>query len=88
MIDYLSQRNPFDSDPTLRNISTGVVAEARVNCDRSKEEGEKILKSLIGKNVHQHTFRKKDQVVTLASKTAVRLSDGEVQVDRSLCSRG
>ncbi|KAK3713979.1 hypothetical protein QZH41_005649 [Actinostola sp. cb2023] len=84
IIGYLSQRNPFSSDSTLRSIATGIIADEGVNCDKSKEEGEKILRSMIGKNVHDHTFRRKDQVVTLASKTAVQFSDGKVQIDPQL----
>ncbi|XP_073237351.1 uncharacterized protein [Porites lutea] len=73
IIRYLSKRSPFDSESSLRNIATGVVADDR-----------KILDSLTGKNAHEYTFRKKDQVVTLACKTAVRLNDGDVQVDPQL----
>ncbi|XP_073253317.1 uncharacterized protein [Porites lutea] len=72
-IRYLSKRSPFDSESSLRNIATGVVADDR-----------KILDSLTGKNAHEYTFRKKDQVVTLACKTVVRLNDGDVQVDPQL----
>ena len=39
---------------------------------------------LTGKNAYEYSFRKKDQVVTLACKTAVRLNDGDVQVDLQL----
>ena len=84
IIRYLSKRSPFDSESSLRNIATGVVADDRVNCDKSQAEGKKILDSLTGKNAHEYTFRKKDQVVTLACKTAVRLNDGDVQVDPQL----
>ena len=50
----------------------------------SQAEGKKILDSLTGKNAHEYTFRKKDQGVTLACKTAVRLNDDDVQVDPQL----
>ena len=84
VIGYLSRRNPFDSESSLRNIATGVVADDRVDCDKAQEKGQKILASLTGKNAHEYTFRKKNQVVTLASKITVRLTDGEVQVDPQL----
>ena len=32
-----------------------------------------MLSSMVGKNAHDYSFRKKDQVVTLACKTVVRL---------------
>ena len=46
--------------------------------------GEKVLCSMLGKNIHAHSFRKKDQVETLASKSAVRFSEGSIQVDPQL----
>ncbi|CAH3166903.1 unnamed protein product, partial [Porites lobata] len=73
IICYLSKRSPFDSESSLHNIATGVVADDR-----------KILASLTGKNAHEYAFHKKDQVVTLACKTAVRLNDGDVQVNPQL----
>ena len=42
------------------------------------------MDSLTGRKAHEYTVRKKDQVVTLACKTAVRLNDGDVQVDPHL----
>ena len=84
IITYLSQRNPFSSDPSLHSISSGVVAGEDVNAEKAKEVGEKILTSMIGKSVRDYTFRKKEQVVTLASKTAVKLRDGSIQVDPQL----
>ena len=39
IVDYLSQRSTFDTDPSLRNIASGVVAEEGVNCDKAKEAG-------------------------------------------------
>ena len=83
-IRYLPKRSPFDSESSLCNIATGVVADDRVNCDKPQAERKKILDSLTGKNAHEYTFRKKDQVVTLACKTAVRLNDGDVKIDPHL----
>ncbi|KAK3730133.1 hypothetical protein QZH41_004828 [Actinostola sp. cb2023] len=77
-------RNPFSCDPTLRSIATGVVADNAVNVDKSKEVGNKILSSMVGKNAYEYSFKKKDQAVTLGSKTAVRINDDTVQVDPQL----
>lgn len=68
IMSYLSQRNPFSSDPSLRSITTGVVASEDVNAEKAKEVGEK-----------------KDQVVILASKNAVRLSDRRILLFQSHC---
>lgn len=84
LVDYLSQRDPFSGDRALRCIATGVVADKEVNADKSKEIGDSILPSMTGKNAFEYTFRKKDQVITMASMTAVKFSDGIVQVDLQL----
>ena len=39
---------------------------------------------MVGKNAHDDSFHNKDQVVTLACKTAVRLSEFNIQVDPPL----
>lgn len=82
LVDYLSQRDPFSGDRALRCIATGVVADKEVNADKSKEIGDSILPSMTGKNAFEYTFRKKD--ITMASMTAVKFSDGIVQVDPQL----
>ena len=37
MLDYLLNRNPFTPDPDLRSISSGVVANGKVNVDSANE---------------------------------------------------
>jgi len=37
LVTYLSQRNPFSADPSLRRITNGVVADEDVNADIAKE---------------------------------------------------
>ena len=68
LITFLLQRNPFNPNPSLRSISSGVVAEDNVNADKAKEAGGKTLSSMARKNVHDHSFRRKDQVVTLGQR--------------------
>ena len=68
----------------LHCIATGVPADEEVNVDKCKEVGDKVLSSMVGKNVHDDSFRKKDQVITLTCKTAVRLNEGNIQVDPQL----
>ena len=75
--DYLHERNPFSEDPTLRNITSGEIADNSVNVDEAVQIGQKILTSMTGKEVLTASFRKKDQVVTLASKSSMKV-DGEV----------
>ena len=78
LIDYLSQ------DQALRCIATGVLADEEVNVDKCKEVGDKVLCSMVGKNAHDYSYHKKHQAVTLVCNTAVRLTEGNVQVDPQL----
>ena len=54
IVDCLSQRRPFGTDPSLRKIATGVVTKEVVNCDKAKEARDKIVSSMVGKYVHGH----------------------------------
>ena len=73
-LDFLASKNPFSCDPTMRSIVTGAVADNAVNVHKSKEVGNKILSFMVGKNAYEYSFKKKDQAVTLGSKT-VRIND-------------
>ena len=81
---FLEARNPFDSDPSLRSISSGVIADESVNVDNAKQIGESILKSTEGKRVDEFVFRKKAQAVTLNCKTQLKIDGDVVSVDPHL----
>ena len=84
MITYLSQRSPFTGENSLRNITTGVTAPPSVNVHESKAIGKKILASMEGNAVDSYTFRKKDQAVTMDTKSVIKIHDEHVQVDPQL----
>ena len=84
ILTTLADRNPFASDPNLRNIMTSVNADNAVNVDQARATGEKILSSMIGKIAGDYTFKRSDQAVTLASKFSVRIEGDNVQVDPQL----
>lgn len=83
LLQYLVPRNPFSTagPPTLRNIATGVTAHATVNCDTATHVGNEILKSMTGQKVAEYTFRKKNQAITMDTKSSVKIKDEEVHVD-------
>lgn len=58
ILKYLSQRNPFSMDPSLRNIATGVTAHTNVNVHNAKTVGEQILVSMEGQKVKLHLQKK------------------------------
>ena len=84
LLGYLQERNPFDCDLSMRNISTGVTADCTVNADRGKEVGETILKSMVGNNVQEYTFKKKNHLVTMGQKKSIKVDGEPLQIDPQL----
>ncbi|WAR17805.1 hypothetical protein MAR_032399 [Mya arenaria] len=77
--------SPFTRDSKLRNIETGVEADSSVDVENSSEIGNKVIASMAGKCVLDHTFKKKQQAVVLTTKPLVKLSGDEtIQVDPQL----
>ena len=68
--------NPFEYGPVLCNIANGECARASVNVDNAEVIGNSILARMVGEKVQGFSFKRKDQAVTLASKSAVKV-DGE-----------
>ncbi|CAG2245843.1 unnamed protein product [Mytilus edulis] len=68
LTEFLTERNPFTNDKTLRNIETGMVADSDANADEAKTVGDKIIESIAGNLVSEISFKKKDQIVTLDAK--------------------
>ncbi len=82
ILDYFTERKPFGSDRTeLHSLSSGIVAEKSVNVDSAKSIGAKIVRSMEGMSVSQFKFKKKEQVVTLASSVYVSVDGEKVEMD-------
>ena len=68
IITFFTTRNPFvDSDKSLRNIVSGVVAHESVSADQAVKVGSKILESMQNKPITDHSFKRKEQAITLGS---------------------
>ena len=80
----MQERHPFNSDPSLRDIVTGVYAHHTVNVDTAHSVRAAILKSMEGKKSDEHTFSRKDQVVTLGTRSSINIDGEEVHVDPQL----
>eukprot|EP00745_Piridium_sociabile_P028799 TRINITY_DN4651_c0_g1_i2.p1 TRINITY_DN4651_c0_g1~~TRINITY_DN4651_c0_g1_i2.p1 ORF type:complete len:839 (-),score=172.35 TRINITY_DN4651_c0_g1_i2:728-3244(-) len=81
LLSYLLDRNPFTTDTILLNIANGRTAAPEVNADSAKEIGHKILDDMTGKTVLEATIKKKDQVITLAAKSNVKVCEEPINVD-------
>ena len=88
VLQYLQERNPFSTDPSLRSIATGVHAHSIVNVDTALAVGDTILKSMDGKTPAVYTFMRKNQVVTLGIKSSVKIDGEQIQIDPQLLFQG
>ena len=83
-LSFLTERNPFCEDSLLRNIETGVTADASVNAYKAKEIGNNVIQAMPGNNVFDYSFKKSSQVVTQTTIPSVTLDGETVQVDPQL----
>ncbi|KAJ8416228.1 hypothetical protein AAFF_G00382500 [Aldrovandia affinis] len=84
VLNYLQERHPFCSDPSLRSISTGVHAHPSVNVDKAKAVGNTILVSMDGQTTAEYTSKKRDQAITMSTKSSVKIDGEAVQMDLQL----
>ena len=48
IIEYLYERNPFNTKAILKSITSGVVSHA-IDADQARDIGEKVVSKLVGK---------------------------------------
>ena len=79
--DFFHERNPFQYGSVLCNIANEVHAQATVNVDDAEIVGSNIISRMVGEKVDGISFRRKEQAVTLASKSSVKINGEGVQFD-------
>ena len=84
LLEFTKERNPFTTGTNLRNIETGVIADGKVDVDRSVEIGNIMLRSMEGQQIDDYVFQTNKQVVTLASKTNLKVDGDEISLDPQL----
>jgi hypothetical protein len=84
MVSFLKERDPFNDNPNLRNIETGVTAEASVNADNAKSVGQKIMQSLPGQNVVKYSFKRSMQIVPMNSRNSIKVDEDNIVIDPQL----
>ena len=86
LLNFFQRRNPFSGGGALKSLSSGRTADESVNVDTAKHMGQSILDGMTGSTVADIKFKKRDQAVTLATKSQSTVSfDGEpVNVDPAL----
>lgn len=81
LLEFLQNHNPFVKEQRLHSISSGIAADQSSNAHDAKAVGENILRKMEGKPVSEYTFRRVDQVKTLAAKSIIKCGDEIVQVN-------
>ena len=84
IMTYLSPRNPFAAGEELRCIASGQLADASVNVDNAEAIGKSILSGMDGLSVLDVSFKKKNQAVTMATNSVIKIGPDSVQVDPQL----
>ncbi|GBL78193.1 hypothetical protein AVEN_42764-1 [Araneus ventricosus] len=74
-LNWLKQHSPFNQSEELISLSSGIVADDRVNCDSAEELGENAAKGIVGKRFADVTLKRKVQVFTLAAMENTKLID-------------
>ena len=71
--------SPFTSDPTLRNIVSGIVAGQGENVPYFESVGNKIIDDIIGKSAFTYKFKCIERARTLG-----KISAGKIAPDRTI----
>ena len=61
-----------------------MTAQERVNVEKTREIGVKIVESMAGKSTDEFTSRKANQAVTLGSRSTVKIKGEHVNIDPQL----
>ena len=81
LMPFIEWRSPFDEDPSLRNIVSGITSRPDVNVYHAKQIGVGVLNEMGGQPVLKHSFKRKARVITFDSHAAVKVGDDKVQID-------
>ena len=82
--EYLKERDPFEIDRRLINISTREVADEGVNVYYARSLGEKLVKTMEGQGVFTFVYKKANKAKQMQSKNAVLIDGEKVSIDSTL----
>ncbi|GBM49351.1 hypothetical protein AVEN_148679-1 [Araneus ventricosus] len=64
---WLKQHSSFNQAEELMSLSSGIVADDKINCDSAEKLGENAVKGIVGKRFAEVALKRKVQVLTLAA---------------------
>ena len=80
LLKFLKNRNPFDGSD-FRNIGTGELAD---DVDNAYNIGSAILAKMVGQQVYQYSYTRKDLSITMACKSGIKIREEIDQIDPNL----
>ena len=84
IVMYLMDRSPFDSSVELMNISTGELCNGSVNVHHAKDIGETLIGRMEGLSVFNFSFKRRDTLETMPTKSSVVIDNETIPVDHQL----
>ena len=67
----ITQLSPFNENEFFINITNGNVADKSANVDDFYSLGSTVVSKMYGQNIFEYTFKHKDKVKTMSSKTII-----------------
>jgi hypothetical protein len=84
-LSFLMERTLFDKEEeSLRNIDTGLTGKVTVNVDNAVSMEMNTLKEMVGKPVASYYFKKSEEVITMDTKSCIKVNDQVIHVDAQL----
>ncbi|KAJ8896092.1 hypothetical protein PR048_001434 [Dryococelus australis] len=80
---HYDSRNPFEADPTLRNIANGVTAEDEINVDQFIDVGEQFLDEMKDKNI-DFSIKRSNKVKTPGTLPLLKMPLPNTTIDTAL----
>ena len=84
ILQYLQERDPFTAKENLINLATSEVADESVNLDQAFEIGEKLIRGMSNQFLFSFSFKRKDMVVLIKTKSLLSIEVENVHVDSAL----
>ena len=77
-------RDPFVVEESLVNLATGEIADDSVNAHQAFEIGEKLIHEMNDQPVFSFSYKRKEMVVPMKTKSSLSIEGEKVVVDSTL----
>ena len=84
ILQYLQKRDLFTAEENLINLATSKVGDESVNMHQAFEIGEKLVCGMSNQLVFRFSFKRKDMVVLMKTKSSLSIEGEKIYVDSAL----